>query len=311
MLVGCRADKSERVLALGTNADEPIVFAHRGGAGEVPESTVMGIAETLARYPAVGIEVDVRGSRDGHVVAVHDSTVERTTDGQGRVEALSLAELRALDAGYCTTPGQGRGTPGRGECHDADPAGFPFRGKGYRIATLEDIVAVVPRTTYLAIEVKAAGVEQKIAASLRESRDLSNTIVGSSKSEIADRLAALLPGARHFFARGEGTRFCVSTKTLGSLAPDVAANRVLAIPPAGLGMRLDTRGFIRAAQARGALVLYFTINDEDQMAELLRRGADGLITDYPARAFAVLERFRALATGRGVRDRAHALASAR
>ena len=298
------------MLALGESHDEPLVFAHRGGAGEVPESTVMGIAEILARYPGIGIEVDVRGTRDGHVVAVHDSTVDRTTNGQGRVDALSLDELRALDAGYCSTPGQRRGTPRRGECRSADPARFPFRGKGYQIATLQEIVAVVPRDTYLAIEVKSPGQEATIAAVLRESRPLDRTVVGSSDQDIADRLMALLPEARHFFARSGGTRFCISTKTFGGLAPDVAPNRVLAIPTSGLGMRFDTPGFIATAQKRGAFVVFFTINDENELDRLFRRGADGVFTDYPSRAFAVLERLRALAS-RGVRDRRVTLPSAR
>src|SRR3712207_9395088 len=57
----------------------PIVFAHRGGAGEAPENTLAAMQSALAGNPRVAIELDVRRSRDGHLVVIHDATVDRTT----------------------------------------------------------------------------------------------------------------------------------------------------------------------------------------------------------------------------------------
>lgn len=79
------------------SAAEPVVVGHRGLMTHAPE-------ETLANFAAcvnlrVGIELDVRRTRDGQLVCLHDATVNRTTTGTGKVSGLSLRELRQLDAG--------------------------------------------------------------------------------------------------------------------------------------------------------------------------------------------------------------------
>src|SRR5688500_15378311 len=117
-------------------ARPPLVFAHRGGSGEAPESTLEAFL-AAARDPGVALELDLRASSDGHIVVIHDATVDRTTGGTGRVDQLTLAELQALDAGFCATPGRGSGTARRRDCDPApDPQRFPIRGRGLRIPTL-------------------------------------------------------------------------------------------------------------------------------------------------------------------------------
>ena len=76
----------------------PIIFAHRGASAHAPENTLAAFELALAQG-ADAIELDVKLSADGHVVVIHDATVDRTTDRQGRVKDISLAELRSLDAG--------------------------------------------------------------------------------------------------------------------------------------------------------------------------------------------------------------------
>src|SRR5687767_14016122 len=83
--------------------DRRPVIAHRGGAARAPENTIeamrLGIADG-----AEGLEFDVRLSADGEVVVIHDATVDRTTDGTRLVEAMTLAQLRSLDAGFRFDP---------------------------------------------------------------------------------------------------------------------------------------------------------------------------------------------------------------
>ena len=124
----------------------PIVFAHRGGSGEAPENTLRAMKAALAANPQVAIELDVRRSRDGHLVVIHDATVDRTTDGTGAVADLTLAELQRLDAGHCATPGRDgeRPRPPRAASDSADR--FPFRGQGHRIPTLAEVFAALPAT---------------------------------------------------------------------------------------------------------------------------------------------------------------------
>jgi glycerophosphoryl diester phosphodiesterase len=79
--------------------DWPVNIAHRGGAGLAPENTLEGFREGL-RVGAGALELDVHTTADGHVVVIHDATVDRTTDSTGTVREMTLAELKRLDAGY-------------------------------------------------------------------------------------------------------------------------------------------------------------------------------------------------------------------
>lgn len=76
----------------------PTIFAHRGASAHAPENTLAAFELALSQG-ADGIELDVKLSADGQVVVIHDATVDRTTDGHGRVKDMSLAGLRGLDAG--------------------------------------------------------------------------------------------------------------------------------------------------------------------------------------------------------------------
>src|SRR5262245_22253126 len=117
----------------------PLIFAHRGGGSVGPEETVPTFLGAWQRNHEAVIEFDVLETADGEIVVLHDATVDRTTNGAGRVADLTLAEVQALDAGYCATPNEGDGTAPSGACHDADPARFPFRGMGYKIPTLNEV----------------------------------------------------------------------------------------------------------------------------------------------------------------------------
>ena len=81
-----------------TSLPQPIIFAHRGASAHAPENTLAAFELALTQG-ADGIELDVKLSADGHVVVIHDATVDRTTGGRGRVKELSLADLRTLNAG--------------------------------------------------------------------------------------------------------------------------------------------------------------------------------------------------------------------
>jgi glycerophosphoryl diester phosphodiesterase len=268
----------------------PAVFAHRGGAGEGPESTLTTMLDVVARNPHVVIELDVHQSRDGEIVVNHDATVDRTTNGSGRIADLTWAELRTLDAGFCATPGQDAGTASAAVCRDpAQAARFHLRGKGYRLASLDEVLAGLPATTVIAIEVKEPGFEAKLADWLRGSGRVGHVIVGSADDDVAGRLGVLLPEVPRYFPRWAGTRLAVGIKLAdGRLSRP--AYQVLAIPPAGAGLVLDTPGLIRAAHRLGIYVVYFIIDEADEMARLYRLGADALITDYPSRARAIGDR---------------------
>jgi glycerophosphoryl diester phosphodiesterase len=281
----------------------PLIFAHRGGAAEGPESTVPTMLAAVAHNPQVVIELDVRASRDGEIVVIHDGSVDRTTNGKGRISDFTLAELQALDAAYCATPGQDRGTARFAVCRDPARAGdFPLRGKGYRIPTIAEVLAALPSRTALGIEVKEHGFEAALASELRRSGRLDRIVIGSSSDEVAHALRGLLPEVPLYFPRWAGLRWALSAKLTGGRIAR-PAYQILALPRAVPLLSLDGPGMVDAARRRGLMLAYFIIDDEPEMERLFRLGADAIMTDYPSRALAVRTRLGKVGhSGAGVID---------
>jgi glycerophosphoryl diester phosphodiesterase len=259
-----------------------LTFAHRGGGGLGPEATLPLLVAADRDLGAV-VEFDVHRSRDGRLVVIHDDTVDRTTNGTGRVADLTFAELGALDAGYCATPGQGDGTDASAACKaPARTGNYPFRGMGYRIPAFEEVLAALPLTAFLAIEVKAEGFEAEFAARLRASGRLANVVVGSEYDDVAVRLKDLLPEVAHFYPKSAAT--CLALAAKASFGYPCPEYDLFAAPLEGAGLALDTSDVLDTAHDRGIGVVYWTINDEPTIKRLFYLGADGIFTDYPDRA---------------------------
>src|SRR5688572_4030340 len=140
-------------------------MAHGGGQGEAPDNTLYAFKTALDRG-ADALEMDLHITLDGHVVVIHDSTVDRTTNGTGCVVAHTLAELRELDFAYDWVPGEGP-TPG------LDPSAYPFRGVAtgdvppppgfaagdFSVATLEEVFQAQP-DALMVMELKPTEVYQ-------------------------------------------------------------------------------------------------------------------------------------------------------
>lgn len=112
-----------------TSLPQPMIFAHRGASAHAPENTLPAFELAVAQSTDA-IELDVKLSADGQVVVVHDATVDRTTDGQGRVRDLSLAQLKSLDAGSF----------------------FSQQYRGTKIPTLEEVFEALGRRTFINVE---------------------------------------------------------------------------------------------------------------------------------------------------------------
>src|SRR5688572_18850985 len=129
----------------------PLLIAHRGGAGLMPENTLAAFISASDDWAADMIELDVHASADGHCVVIHDDTLERTTSGSGPVAARTLAQLKSLDAGYHFTRDGGRT--------------FPFRGLGITIPTIEEVLERLPKMR-LTIEVKTGAAQRPLFAAV-------------------------------------------------------------------------------------------------------------------------------------------------
>ena len=122
------------------------VIAHRGASASAPENTLPAF-ELAVQQGADAFELDVRLTRDGAPVVIHDATLERTTSLTGPVRARTLAELRAADAGHWYTPDGGRT--------------MPCRGQGVRIPTLAEVLWAFPAMPVL-VEVKEPEVQEAV-----------------------------------------------------------------------------------------------------------------------------------------------------
>src|SRR5918993_1187008 len=144
----------------------PVNLAHRGASALAPENTIEAF-RLAVEAGAGGLELDVHMTRDGHIVVIHDATVDRTTSGTGAVSEMTLDELRGFDAGHNFSPGGG---PNR-----------PYRARGVRVPTLEEVLREFPGVA-VNIDIKAGrpGIEAAVLGVLREADALGRVLVVST-----------------------------------------------------------------------------------------------------------------------------------
>lgn len=260
---------------LSSFANQPLVIAHRGGKGLWPENSLFA----FQRASALGVdmlEMDLHLSSDGELVVIHDSTLERTTDGEGPVAALSLAQLQALDAGYRWSA-------------DGDQS-YPYRGQGIRIPSFAEVLEGFPDTPKV-IEIKVAdvGMEALLCDALEAHQQRDLVIVGSFYDRSLQLFREQCPGVATSAGPGS-VRMLVALNWTGLASLLSPSYQVLQIPERHNGMHIASPRLLQNAQARGLNVQLWTINEQADMRRLLDLGAHALITDYPDRALQVLGR---------------------
>ena len=252
---------------------EVTITAHRGASGHVPENTVAAFDTALAQGADV-LEMDLQLTADGEVVVLHDATVDRTTDGTGLIHDLTLDEVQALDAGYYF--------------EDEDGA-YPYRGEDITIPTLRAVLDRYPDTPLL-LEMKTDSgddIIQAVADALAAAGRSDAVMVGSFSTEYLKRFRDKKPDIPTHLGMTEALTF-YGLHLVGLHRWYRAAGEALLVPPSFRGLPVATPLFIRAAGHLGLEVHMWTINDPDEMAALLERGVDGVLTDYPDRAAEVV-----------------------
>jgi glycerophosphoryl diester phosphodiesterase len=230
------------------------VFGHRGARGHAPENTLLAFRLALA-LGADGIECDVQLSADGELLVIHDATLNRTTNGRGPVALRTLAELRALDAGW-----------------------------GERIPTLAEVLALCGSQGRLAnLEVKAetAGRAEATAEAMvpvlaaLDDELRQRVLVSSFQLSAVAYIKRCLPWLRVATLHG-GRQW--RRRDMLAAALDIGAE---AIHP---GWRLLTPELVRRAHEAGLRVNVWTANRWSTLRLLLAAGVDGVFSDYPERA---------------------------
>jgi glycerophosphoryl diester phosphodiesterase len=247
--------------------DWPVNIAHRGGAEIAPENTLKGLREGL-RVGAGVLELDVHTTAEGHVVVIHDATVDRTTDSTGTVREMTLAELKRLDAGYHFTRDEGRT--------------FPYRGEGIRIPTLEEVYDEFTEVP-INVEIKGErpGIEEAVCRVIEEAGAGDRTLVVSESTPTIRRFREVSGGR---VATASSSAELIYFNLLSRLGLSRAARpryQALQGPETYHGLRIVTPGFIRAAHGQGLRVDVWTIDYEADMRRLLGYGVDGIMTDRP------------------------------
>lgn len=229
--------------------------AHRGGGAVYPENTLPALREAV-RLGVSMVEFDLALTRDGELVLMHDRTVDRTTNGHGRVSDFTLAQLRQLDAGAWKNP----------------------RFAGTRLPTFEEALAVLPRDIWLNIDLKADGRFGTRSADVM--RRIATTLVSVRRTHQAV-LAARAEDAGVLRAAAPGLLIC-SMDRQGNWADyvrDAIARRVDFIQLRDCAADPRLADWLRQLKAAGIRINYFFANDPAEVARLLGLGVDFVLVD--------------------------------
>lgn len=255
--------------------DGPIAFAHRGWSGRYPESTLPSF-RAAADLGVDALEMDLHATRDGVLVVHHDERVDRTTDGSGAIKEMTLAELRALDAGYAWTNDDGQT--------------YPFRGQGIGIPTLEEIFSEFG-DFWINVDIKQAepSIIRPFATMIRDFEMTERMFVGSFSDQTVHDFRREMPAVATAASAWEVRRQVLFSKLrLNPLYWGGA--QALQIPEEAQGVQIVTSRFVRDAHANGMAVHVWTVNEEANMRRLLDMGVDGIMSDHPDRLLRVLGR---------------------
>ena len=259
------------------NAKRPIVMAHRGGMGLWPENTLYAF-EHAARLGVDVMEIDVRQTKDGEIVVIHDDVLERVSNGIGAVNDKTLEELKTLDFAYNFIK-DGSDKP-------------ELRGTGITISTLREIFRSLP-DSYFNIDIKDNS--QKFVRSvlelIRNEGMLEKVVIGS----FYDNIVNLVNSEASDFTTSAAAReawvlFLLNKIALGRLHQPTGV--AYQIPVRHKGMEVVTPSLVRTAHSLGQEVHVWTIDDPLEMKQLLEMGVDGIVTNRPDIALQVIKEFR-------------------
>ncbi|PWG00996.1 glycerophosphodiester phosphodiesterase [Levilactobacillus bambusae] len=244
------------------NRQKTMVIAHRGSKGTRPENTLPAF-QTAIDDGADGIETDVHLSMDGHLIVIHDEKVDRTTDGSGYVKDLTLAQIKALDAG----------------------SWYSKRYRGTRVPTLAEVVQLLIDNHFTGIfnlelktnKIHYDGIEQLVGDFFKRTPVPFRLVFSSFNKKSVLTMHALMPNAQYaklFSTNGRQAERMVRQHEADGLHPDIRWVR-------------EHRFFLPHMQMRP-----WTVNSNRDMTYCFKRHFAGIITDYPGRAVALRQQIQ-------------------
>ena len=243
-----------------------LVIGHRGAAARFPENTFAAFDYAVG-LGVDAIEFDIRITRDGVVVVIHDPTLERTTNGAGRVAGQSAADLARIDAGARFSPDGGKT--------------FPFAEQGIGVPTLEGLIERYPDIPLL-IEIKVAEAAAETLRLFRRYGCEDRVLIDSMD---VDALR-LFRGTRVSVGAARRDVVSLTWRSAMGLVPSSLPYKALCIPER-YGITVPVRRLTRAAASCHVPTHVWTVNEAEDARRLWSDGVIGIVSDDPAAMLAV------------------------
>jgi len=255
----------------------PLVIAHQGGDGIWPGDTLYAFEKAVAIGVDV-LEMDAHITKDGQIVLMHDEEVDRTTDGTGLIEDMTLDELKQLDAAYKWS-------------NDGDKT-FPYRATGIQVPTLEEVFQKFPEMRYV-IEIKLTQnpIDRPLCELIRKHNMQDKAMIASFHDEAMHNFRQTCPEIATSASRTEVRNFVLLGKAFlsGLLAPQYQSIQPPYDPKESMNIPIMTERFIREAHAKNIKVEPWTVDDPELMKRYIEWGVDGIMTDRPDLMIEVLK----------------------
>lgn len=261
-----------------TPETKPLNVAHRGASGHAPEHTLAAY-ELGEQMKGDYIEVDLQMTKDGHLIAMHDETVDRTTDGTGLVKEMTLEEIKELDAGSWF--------------NERYPEYAKEEYEGLQVPTLEEVFEKFGRGANYYIETKSPevypGMEEKLLEILDEYKltgvngRSSHVIIQSFSSESLVKLHELNPNIPLV-----QLLWYSSPASISDLELEAIKQYAIGVGP---NFKRIDQGYVENVRENGLQIHPYTINEKEEIRKALEWGVTGLFTNFPDRFNEVLKEF--------------------
>lgn len=249
-----------------TQTRKPFIVAHRGASAYMPENTMEAFRLAFDRFHVDMIEFDVHFSKDNVPVVIHDSRLERTTNGEGYVSQRLFKDLENLDAGYYFDP-QGKKI-------------YPERDQGIRISSLEQVLIAFPgRALGVEIKEKSEKLTHAVVHLLQKYQADKNAVVGSKHHKVSQTLHRHYPEIRRFCSQRDLFNFFLDFRA--GKSPKKESGFVASMPIKIFGVRFDETKWVQYLKEKSIFILFWAFQDSKAIPELLRKGADGFVVDDP------------------------------
>ncbi|HEX3000283.1 MAG TPA: glycerophosphodiester phosphodiesterase family protein [Armatimonadota bacterium] len=226
---------------------EPVIVAHRGTSGTAPENTLVAFRRAI-ELGFTALELDVHRTADGEIVVMHDGKVDRTTDGSGLLSEMTLAQVKALDAG---------------SWKDAEFA-------GERVPTLKEVCDLVRGRAFTLVEIKDEGITDEVLRVLQDEKYDDQVAIISFSADNMRRTHELRPDIPAGFLTGK--------------AEDLALAEEMGMDALCLEYHAATADVARALHAKNMVLNVWTMDNPEAVREMAAIGGDFLTSNFPEMA---------------------------